>query len=135
MYAATFALSLCRYSSSYSCDADLRGKFSAIHREYSPQPRKFYVFCTSVTDPTTTSGIIASGSFHRVLVLVLRLTSCQFGTWLFGNTSNNRGSSDLVTPPGLTAHFYTSTTFSDGLLSNAACHRIPLTTSQLHLTR
>lgn len=28
---------------------DLRGKFSAIHREYSPNPRKFYAFCTSVT--------------------------------------------------------------------------------------
>ncbi|TFK28492.1 G-alpha-domain-containing protein [Coprinopsis marcescibilis] len=38
----------------------LRSKFSAIHREYSPQPRKFYAFCTSVTDTTTTAGIIAS---------------------------------------------------------------------------
>nr|GAT48866.1 guanine nucleotide-binding protein alpha-4 subunit [Mycena chlorophos] len=38
----------------------LRGKFSAIHREYSPNPRKFYAFCTSVTDTTTTGGIIAS---------------------------------------------------------------------------
>jgi len=38
----------------------LRGKFSAIHREYSPNPRKFYAFCTSVTDPATTAGIIAS---------------------------------------------------------------------------
>ncbi|TFK72811.1 G-alpha-domain-containing protein [Pluteus cervinus] len=38
----------------------LRGKFSAIHREYSPNPRKFYSFCTSVTDTATTSGIIAS---------------------------------------------------------------------------
>ena len=28
---------------------DLRSKFSAIHREYSPNPRKFYAFCTSVT--------------------------------------------------------------------------------------
>ncbi|KAG6909932.1 hypothetical protein DXG01_014454, partial [Tephrocybe rancida] len=27
----------------------LRGKFSAIHREYSPAPRKFYAFLTSVT--------------------------------------------------------------------------------------
>ncbi|KAJ6469404.1 guanine nucleotide binding protein, alpha subunit [Mycena sanguinolenta] len=27
----------------------LRSKFSAIHREYSPNPRKFYAFCTSVT--------------------------------------------------------------------------------------
>ncbi|KAF8970479.1 guanine nucleotide binding protein, alpha subunit [Flammula alnicola] len=38
----------------------LRGKFSAIHREYSPNPRKFYAFCTSVTDTATTVGIIAS---------------------------------------------------------------------------
>ncbi|KAF9484836.1 G-alpha-domain-containing protein [Pholiota conissans] len=38
----------------------LRGKFSAIHREYSPNPRKFYAFCTSVTDTATTAGIIAS---------------------------------------------------------------------------
>ncbi|KAF8632165.1 hypothetical protein AX17_004906 [Amanita inopinata Kibby_2008] len=38
----------------------LKSKFSAIHREYSPNPRKFYAFCTSVTDTTTTSGIIAS---------------------------------------------------------------------------
>ncbi|KAM6492613.1 guanine nucleotide-binding protein alpha-4 subunit [Amanita muscaria] len=38
----------------------LRSKFSAIHREYSPSPRKFYAFCTSVTDTSTTTGIIAS---------------------------------------------------------------------------
>ncbi|KNZ82276.1 Guanine nucleotide-binding protein alpha-4 subunit [Termitomyces sp. J132] len=38
----------------------LRGKFSAIHREYSPNPRKFYAFLTSVTDTATTAGIIAS---------------------------------------------------------------------------
>ncbi|KAF8430873.1 guanine nucleotide binding protein, alpha subunit [Boletus edulis BED1] len=37
-----------------------RSKFSAIHREYSPLPRKFYGFCTSVTDTTTTAGILAS---------------------------------------------------------------------------
>ncbi|EGO29187.1 hypothetical protein SERLADRAFT_445016 [Serpula lacrymans var. lacrymans S7.9] len=37
-----------------------RSKFSAIHREYSPNPRKFYGFCTSVTDTTTTAGILAS---------------------------------------------------------------------------
>lgn len=43
---------------------DLRGKFSAIHREYSPNPRKFYAFCTSVTDTATTAGIIASGTFY-----------------------------------------------------------------------
>ncbi|KAH9948006.1 G-alpha-domain-containing protein [Amylocystis lapponica] len=35
-------------------------KFTAIHREYSPIPRKFYSFCTSVTDVRTTGGIIAS---------------------------------------------------------------------------
>ncbi|KIK55033.1 hypothetical protein GYMLUDRAFT_62818 [Collybiopsis luxurians FD-317 M1] len=40
----------------------LRSKFSAIHREYSPIPRKFYAFCTSVTDTATTAGIIASGT-------------------------------------------------------------------------
>jgi guanine nucleotide-binding protein subunit alpha len=49
-------------------DLDLRGKFSAIHREYSPNPRKFYVFCTSVTDAATTAGIIASGSCHFLIV-------------------------------------------------------------------
>ncbi|KAK2465576.1 hypothetical protein APHAL10511_002468 [Amanita phalloides] len=38
----------------------LKGKFGAIHREYSPRARKFYAFCTSVTDTTTTAGIIAS---------------------------------------------------------------------------
>ncbi|THG96324.1 hypothetical protein EW145_g7799, partial [Phellinidium pouzarii] len=37
-----------------------RAKFAAIQREYSPNPRKFYGFCTSVTDITTTSGILAS---------------------------------------------------------------------------
>src|ERR1700722_8418925 len=30
-------------------DSDLRSKFGAIHREFSPSPRKFYAFCTSVT--------------------------------------------------------------------------------------
>ncbi|KAE9391741.1 G-alpha-domain-containing protein [Gymnopus androsaceus JB14] len=38
----------------------LRSKFSAIHREYSENPRKFYAFCTSVTDTATTAGIIAA---------------------------------------------------------------------------
>jgi hypothetical protein len=28
---------------------DFHTKFSAIHREYSPNPRKFYGWCTSVT--------------------------------------------------------------------------------------
>ena len=62
---------------------DFRSKFSAIHREHSPIPRKFYGFCTSVTvrsfqdtvlpirhihaymcsqDTTTTGGIIAAGA-------------------------------------------------------------------------
>jgi len=36
-----------------------RGKFSAIQREHSPAPRKFYSFFTSVTDTTTTAGILA----------------------------------------------------------------------------
>ena len=45
----------------HAATSDLRGKFSAIHREYSPNPRKFYSFCTSVTDTSTTAGIIASG--------------------------------------------------------------------------
>jgi hypothetical protein len=43
--------------------ADLRGKFNAIHREHSPNPRKFYAFSTSVTDTITTGGIIAAGEF------------------------------------------------------------------------
>jgi len=29
--------------------SDFRSKFGAIHREYSPSPRKFYGWCTSVT--------------------------------------------------------------------------------------
>jgi len=36
-----------------------RGKFSAILREHSPNPRKFYGFSTSVTDTSTTAGILA----------------------------------------------------------------------------
>jgi hypothetical protein len=28
---------------------DFRGKFSAIQRTYSPVPRKFYGYCTSIT--------------------------------------------------------------------------------------
>ncbi|GLB39143.1 putative G protein alpha subunit [Lyophyllum shimeji] len=61
-------IKLARYVKSYgdrendldSVSKYLRGKFSAIHREYSPHPRKFYAFCTSVTDTATTAGIIAS---------------------------------------------------------------------------
>ncbi|KAL5476925.1 hypothetical protein ACEPAI_3111 [Sanghuangporus weigelae] len=37
-----------------------RAKFAAIQREYSPNPRKFYGFCTSVTEIITTAGILAS---------------------------------------------------------------------------
>ncbi|KAI0263033.1 guanine nucleotide binding protein, alpha subunit [Gloeopeniophorella convolvens] len=37
-----------------------RGKFSAVQRTYSPVPRKFYGYCTSVTETTTTAGILAS---------------------------------------------------------------------------
>lgn len=44
------------YSSLYFTDvlfslfvADFKAKFAAIQREYSPNPRKFYGFCTSVT--------------------------------------------------------------------------------------
>ncbi|KAH9989194.1 G-alpha-domain-containing protein [Russula vinacea] len=37
-----------------------RGKFSAIQRTYSPTPRKFYGYCTSITETTTTAGILAS---------------------------------------------------------------------------
>ncbi|VDC03814.1 unnamed protein product [Peniophora sp. CBMAI 1063] len=36
-------------------------KFGAIQRSSSPLPRKFYGFCTSVTDSVTTAGILASG--------------------------------------------------------------------------
>ena len=65
---------------------DLRGKFNAIHREYSPNPRKFYSFCTSVTDTVTTSGIIASGKSIRRFIAFLddfvkrsRLGSARYG--------------------------------------------------------
>ncbi|KAI0341384.1 G-alpha-domain-containing protein [Trametopsis cervina] len=37
-----------------------RSRFSHIHREHSPQPRKFHGYFTSVTDTSTTSGILAS---------------------------------------------------------------------------
>jgi guanine nucleotide-binding protein alpha-1 subunit len=36
---------------------DLRSKFNAIQREYSPHPRKFYAFCTSVTVSTVLSPL------------------------------------------------------------------------------
>lgn len=51
--------------------ADLRSKFNAIHREYSPLPRKFYAFTTSVTDTGTTAGIIASGEWELLLVFLI----------------------------------------------------------------
>lgn len=71
---------------------DLRGKFSAIHREYSPNPRKFYAFCTSVTDTATTSGILASGTFstwfiQQAQVWIEFMSQCA--TWWSGNTSSN----------------------------------------------
>ncbi|KAI0701994.1 G-alpha-domain-containing protein [Cytidiella melzeri] len=37
-----------------------RSKFSYIHREHSPLPRLFHCYFTSVTDTTTTAGILAS---------------------------------------------------------------------------
>ncbi|KAF8500411.1 G-alpha-domain-containing protein [Russula emetica] len=59
---------LARYVKSYddrSNDMDtaskyFRGKFNAIQRTYSPVPRKFYGYCTSITETTTTAGILAS---------------------------------------------------------------------------
>jgi len=61
-------IKLCKYVRSYSDkpnDAEsaakyFRSKFAAIQREYSPRSRRFYCYCTSVTDTTTTSGILAS---------------------------------------------------------------------------
>jgi hypothetical protein len=57
------------YSPRDSCpSADLefpvfRGKFSAIHKEYTPQPsnRTFYVHLTTVTDPKATRVLLATG--------------------------------------------------------------------------
>ncbi|KAL4251985.1 P-loop containing nucleoside triphosphate hydrolase [Abortiporus biennis] len=43
-----------------SVEKYFRSKFNAIQREQSPLARKFYGFCTSVTDPKTTMGILAS---------------------------------------------------------------------------
>ncbi|KAI0318787.1 guanine nucleotide binding protein, alpha subunit [Amylostereum chailletii] len=59
---------LARYVKSYgdrpneiaSASKYFLSKFSAIQRAYSPVPRKFYGFCTSVTDSATTAGILAS---------------------------------------------------------------------------
>ncbi|KAG6850077.1 hypothetical protein H0H93_001427 [Arthromyces matolae] len=51
----------------------LRGKFSAIHREYSPNPRKFYAFLTSVTDTATTAGIIASVDPESLLTATMTI--------------------------------------------------------------
>jgi hypothetical protein len=41
-----------------------RGKFSAIHREYTPRPsnRTFYAHLTTVTDPKVTSVLLATGA-------------------------------------------------------------------------
>ncbi|KAH8101890.1 guanine nucleotide binding protein, alpha subunit [Cristinia sonorae] len=49
-----------RPNDSETAEKYFRSKFNAIHREHSPIPRKFYGFCTSVTDTTTTMGILAS---------------------------------------------------------------------------
>lgn len=48
---------------------DFRGKFSAIQREYSPNPRKFYGFCTSVI--VNTHDILAFGILTDVLITLL----------------------------------------------------------------
>ncbi|TFY54430.1 hypothetical protein EVG20_g9707 [Dentipellis fragilis] len=57
-----------------------RGKFSAIQRTYSPAPRKFYGFCTSVTDTVTTSGILVSGVHYSIRAR--RLGALCFGVFL-----------------------------------------------------
>lgn len=49
-----------RANDSETAEKYFRSKFNAIHREHSTIPRKFYGFCTSVTDTTTTMGILAS---------------------------------------------------------------------------
>lgn len=84
---------------------DLMSKFNAIHREYSPKPRKFYAFCTSVTDTTTTAGIIASGAFHlRLCSLILSPTrwctnGCtQSAIWSCARTSRNPSCCSVPTP-------------------------------------
>jgi len=56
----------------------MKSKFGAIHRDFSPNPRKFYAFCTSVTDTTTTSGIIASGKESSTVYGMLTLTFVFF---------------------------------------------------------
>lgn len=60
-----FPCSVTRFFFFFSDDhvIDMRSKFGAIQREHSPIPRKFYAFCTSVTDTATTAGIIASGEW------------------------------------------------------------------------
>ena len=71
---------------------DLRGKFGAIHREYSPNPRKFYAFCTSVTDTATTAGIIASGTFLTSFLSSVYGSEQNFyqcATWWSVNISSN----------------------------------------------
>ncbi|EED84888.1 candidate G-protein alpha subunit [Postia placenta Mad-698-R] len=55
-----------RANDSETAEKYFRSKFNAIHREYSPIPRKFYGFCTSVTDTKTTGGIIASGTLSTI---------------------------------------------------------------------
>jgi guanine nucleotide-binding protein subunit alpha len=63
-----FGIRLARYVKSYddrpndmeTASKYFRGKFNAIQRTYSPTPRRFYGYCTSVTESTTTAGILAS---------------------------------------------------------------------------
>lgn len=43
-----------------TASAYFKSKFQAIQREYSPNPRRFYGYATSVTDRETTKGILTS---------------------------------------------------------------------------
>ncbi|KIJ27354.1 hypothetical protein M422DRAFT_271497 [Sphaerobolus stellatus SS14] len=43
-----------------TASAYFKSKFQAIQREYSPSPRRFYGYATSVTDQKTTKGILTS---------------------------------------------------------------------------
>lgn len=50
-----------------TASAYFKSKFQAIEREYSPEPRRFYGYCTSVTDRETTRGIL-----HSVRDMIVR---------------------------------------------------------------
>ena len=91
---------------------DFRSKFAAIQREYSPSPRKFYGFCTSVTVSiyksfidihyvmSTSISMSASMFVSSLLVPVspfvcrkLRLRRVYlrvWGIWLYGNIWNDQ---------------------------------------------